>query len=70
MSRSMAVLAAMLALAGCARDLDFSRERAISTDIDASRYRGASSLYPGMNERSEPLGVFPWQFDDAHPTQR
>jgi hypothetical protein len=70
MSRSMALLAAMVALAGCARDLDVPRDRAISTDIDASRYRGASSLYPGMNERSEPLGVFPWQFDDRHPTVR
>jgi len=66
MSRWFAALALLALLGGCGRDLDVPRDRAISADIDASRYRGASSLYPGMSERSEPLGVFPWQFGDRH----
>jgi hypothetical protein len=56
--------------AGCARDFDYPPDRAISADIDASRYRGASSLYPGMTERSGPLGVFPWQLDERHQSER
>jgi hypothetical protein len=64
MSPSIAALAVLTVLAGCAADIDYPPERGISADIDASRYGGASSLYPGMTERSEPFGVFPWQLGD------
>jgi hypothetical protein len=70
MSPSIAALAAMTVLAGCAQDIDYPPDRGISADIDASRYSGASSLYPGMSERSEPLGVFPWQIDERHQIER
>jgi hypothetical protein len=70
MSRSIAALAVLAVLGGCARDIDYPPDRGISADIDASRYSGASSLYPGMSERSEPLGVFPWQIDARHQIER
>jgi hypothetical protein len=71
MSPSIAALAVLTVLAGCAPDIDYPPDRGISADINASRYGGASSLYPGMSERSEPFGVFPWQMgDDRHPSAR
>jgi hypothetical protein len=70
MSRSIAALAVLAVFGGCARDIDYPPDRGISADIDASRYSGASSLYPGMSERSEPLGVFPWQIDERHQIER
>jgi hypothetical protein len=61
--------AALALLAGCssgAREVDYPPERGISADIAASRYAGPTSLYPGMVESGEPLGLLPWQLGERH----
>lgn len=69
MMRWFGAATALLLLAGCtggARDVDYTQERGISADIAASRYAGPTSLYPGMNENGEPLGLVPWQLGERH----
>jgi hypothetical protein len=73
MARSIAALALLALLAACdggARGVDYPPGRGISADIDASHFRGPGSLYPGMTEAGEPLGVFPWQLDEHHQSER
>jgi hypothetical protein len=60
---------ALLAL-GCtrgARDVDYSRERAISSDIGATLNRGSTAVQPGVTSRSEPIGAIPWEINQRHP---
>lgn len=66
MARWILAPAVLALLAGCsgARDVDYSPARAIAADIDATHFRGATSLYPGMDARDEPLGAFPWQLGE------
>ncbi|HUH84614.1 MAG TPA: hypothetical protein VLX85_08375, partial [Stellaceae bacterium] len=58
--------AALFLLAGCAgdaRDVDYTTQRAISADIDASRFQGATNSFPGWSGHDEPVGAYSWQFD-------
>lgn len=67
MIRAMAAAAVLLLLAGCsgggARDVDYTTQRAISADIDASRFQGATNSFPGWSSHDEPVGAYSWQFD-------
>ena len=38
-------------------------ERAISADIDASHFRGATNTFPGLSSHDEPIGAYSWQLD-------
>ena len=61
-SALVAIMAAC-AVYGCgigASDVDYNHQRGISSDISASLYHGPTAGYPGMVDREEPLGVFPW----------
>jgi hypothetical protein len=54
-------------ISGGAHDVDYTRDRAISQDIDAARDPGPTALRPGVDLRDEPLRVVPWEADDRHP---
>ena len=57
------LVAAAAALTACAGTrVDYSQERAISQDIDASFDDGPTSLHPGGN-RDEPNGAIPWRIN-------
>ncbi len=63
------VLLGGLALAGCdsgAREVDYSPQRGISSDISSSLEHGPTATSPGMTGAQEPLGAMPWQI----PTSR
>lgn len=56
-------------IAGCAggaRDVDYSRDRAISADIDASLSTTSPLLKHGQIEHDEPYGAIPWLPDTRH----
>jgi len=64
----VAVIAAA-ALGGCsigARDIDYSRDRAISQDIDASHQTSSPLLKHGQIQHDEPRGSLPWELDARH----
>jgi hypothetical protein len=61
MTLSLIVLAA--ALAACS-DVDVPPGRGISEDIAAAHDTGPNSSAPGMLERREPQGVFPWDIGE------
>jgi hypothetical protein len=55
-------------ISGGAHDVDYTRDRAISQDIDAARDPGPTALRPGSDGlRDEPLNVVPWEASDPHP---
>ena len=75
MTRGEALLTTLLVamLAGCgigARDINYSRDRAISDDIAATYQIGPNGNYPGRARQNQPLGAFPWQLDERHQTGR
>jgi len=56
------------ALAGCdggGREVDFTPQRAISSDIDASLNHGPTASSPGMSTSEEPQGAFPWDIGQS-----
>jgi hypothetical protein len=58
------VLLGGLALAGCgtgAREVDYTPQRGISSDISSSLDHGPTATSPGMMGAQEPLGAKPWQ---------
>jgi hypothetical protein len=56
------IVAATAALAACSGgDADYSPQRAISEDIDATYDSGPTSLNRGEDPRDEPEGAFPWR---------
>ena len=64
---------ALLLVAGCAngaRDVDYTPDRGISADIDATHARGSTDINPGVTETGEPLGAIPWQIDERHQPAR
>jgi hypothetical protein len=59
------IAGATAALAACAGgDINYSQQRAISQDIDASFDHGPTSLSPGENPRDEPDGAYPWRINE------
>ncbi|HUK59294.1 MAG TPA: hypothetical protein VLV50_08690 [Stellaceae bacterium] len=65
----LVVLLGGLMLAGCAggaREVDYSQQRGISSDISSSLEHGPTASKPGMVGEQEPLGAMPWQI----PTSR
>ncbi|MGO8918726.1 MAG: hypothetical protein ACLQJR_22735 [Stellaceae bacterium] len=70
MTRWLGLLAALVALAGCAgtggaRDVDYTPERGISADIAAS-HTGPGALDRGETFTGEPIGAIPWTADERH----
>ena len=66
--RMFFVALAALALAGCeggAREVDFTPQRAISSDINASLDHGPTAARPGMISSEEPQGAFPWDIGES-----
>lgn len=64
MTRGLAATAVLLLLAGCTGAGDsYVPERGISADIDASRFQGANTVFPGLNGHDEPLGTYSWRLD-------
>jgi hypothetical protein len=66
--RMIAAGLAALLLAGCsqgARQVDYSPQRAFSSDIANSLNRGPTAAKPGMQGAQEPLGALPWQIPDS-----
>lgn len=66
---ALALLTGLALCGGGARDVDCPPERGVSADISASHFNGPTSAYPGMLQREEPLGVFPWNLDERHQTE-
>lgn len=70
-----ALIAGALLLAGvtgCANgapDVDFPPSRSVDADISATHFNGPTSAYPGMLQRNEPLGAFPWNMDERHQSE-
>jgi hypothetical protein len=59
-----AVAAALLLVGACnggARDVDYSRSRAISADIAATQEEGSTSRWHARTTAGEPIGSIPWQ---------
>lgn len=59
---------AALALAGCdsgARQVDYSQQRGISSDISNSLDRGPTAAQPGVTGAQEPLGALPWDISNS-----
>jgi hypothetical protein len=57
------MIAAILALAGCASIPPDSQRRAISEDIDAAHDNGATLHFPGLNSGPVPETAFSWHMD-------
>ncbi len=56
-------------IAGCAagaRDGDYSQQRGIADDIDASHLTNPRLLQRGQIEHDEPYDAFPWRLDERH----
>ncbi len=65
---ALAAFLAVLALGGCdtgARQVDYSQQRAISSDISNSLDRGPTAGKPGMMGIQEPLGAMPWEINQS-----
>ena len=59
-----ALIAALFLVGACsggARDVDYSRSRAISADTAATHEEGSTSRSHAITTRSEPVGSIPWQ---------
>ena len=66
--RMLFVVFGAWALVGCeggAREVDFTPQRAISSDIDASLNHGPTASTPGMSSSEEPQGAFPWDIGQS-----
>ncbi|HLJ62732.1 MAG TPA: hypothetical protein VKT70_01410 [Stellaceae bacterium] len=65
------LIGALLAsCSGGAREVDYSRDRTISQDIESTHNQGPVSATPGLNLRHEPLGAIPWVLDERHQDRR
>ena len=56
-------------IAGCtdgAREVDYSQDRSISADIDATHQTGPILLKHGQIEHDQPYDAFPWRLDERH----
>jgi hypothetical protein len=58
---------AMTACSNSASDVDYSRDRAIGTDIDASLDHGPTAAQPGAEER---IGTAPHEADEGNDPYR
>lgn len=59
-----ALIAALFLVAACgagARDVDYSRSRAISADTAATQEEGSTSRWHARTTAGEPVGSIPWQ---------
>lgn len=65
MAEAMAAAAVFLVLASRARDVDDTTQRAISADIDASGFEGATTTFPGWSAHDEPVGAYSSQLKEA-----
>jgi hypothetical protein len=66
--KTLAAMIGVLALLGCstgAREVDYSPQRAYSSDIDSSLNHGPTSSKPGMVDSEEPTGAFPWDIGSS-----
>jgi hypothetical protein len=66
--RMVIVVLGAAALAACqngAREVDYTPQRAISSDIDASLNHGPTASKPGMSSNEEPQGAFPWDIGQS-----
>jgi len=61
-----ALIAAHFLVGACngARDVDYSRSRAISADIAATQEEGSTSRWHARTTAGEPIGSIPWQIRD------
>jgi hypothetical protein len=69
MKESLLLAAVALLVAGCtggAREADYSEERGISADIDATHRTDPQLLMHGQIEHDEPYDAFPWRLDERH----
>jgi len=62
----LVMLALLAGCAGGATDVEYTPQRSISADIDASHLRGSTGNYPGIGGRTESVDVIPWRLGD-HP---
>jgi hypothetical protein len=65
--RFTTLIAALVLVGACgdgARDVDYSRSRAISADIGAAREEGSTSRSHATTTQGEPVGSIPWQMRD------
>jgi hypothetical protein len=63
----LAALALLAACAGGARDVDYSQERGISSDIAATYATGPTSMQNyGETVTMEPYGSIPWTAGERH----
>jgi hypothetical protein len=66
-SRLPTLIGALFVLGACgdgARDVDYSRSRAISSDIAATQEEGSTSRWHARTTAGEPIGSIPWQIRD------
>ena len=66
-SRLPTLIGALFVLGACgdgARDVDYSRSRAISADIGAAREEGSTSRSHATTTQGEPVGSIPWHMRD------
>jgi hypothetical protein len=62
-------LVAAVLVAGCAggaSDVDYTPERGISADIEATHESNPQLLKHGQIEHDEPYDAFPWRLDQRH----
>jgi hypothetical protein len=55
------VAALLVSDCGGARDVDYTRSRAISADIAATHEEGSTSRSHAITTQGEPVGSIPWQ---------
>jgi len=65
-SQLPALIGALFLVGACngARDVDYSRSRAISSDIAATQEEGSTSRWHARTTAGEPIGSIPWQIRD------